>query len=101
MLGLLAEGYGVGPIARRLFISESTTKTHISKIYDKLGAGNRAQAIMKAIQAGLITPETNTAGPRNSTAKSGCHVHRDGGQQLIRSDECRMAAHPIPPNPRG
>ncbi len=57
VLGLLAEGFGVGPISRRLFISESTTKTHISKIYDKLGAGNRAQAIMKAIQAGLITPE--------------------------------------------
>jgi DNA-binding NarL/FixJ family response regulator len=59
VLGLLAEGFGVGPIARRLFISESTTKTHISKIYDKLGAGNRAQAIMKAIQAGLIQPESN------------------------------------------
>jgi len=54
VLNLLAEGLGVGPIARRLFISESTTKTHISKIYEKLGAGNRAQAIMKAIQAGLI-----------------------------------------------
>ncbi len=57
VLGLLAEGYGVGPIARRLFISESTTKTHISKIYEKLGAANRAQAIMKAIQARLISPE--------------------------------------------
>jgi DNA-binding NarL/FixJ family response regulator len=56
VLGLLAEGLGVGPIARKLFISESTAKTHISKIYEKLGAGNRAQAIMKAIQAGLIFP---------------------------------------------
>ncbi len=54
VLALLAEGLGVGPISRRLFISESTTKTHISKIYEKLGAGNRAQAIMKAIAAGLI-----------------------------------------------
>ncbi len=57
VLNLLAEGYGVGPISRRLFISESTTKTHISKIYDKLGAANRAQAIMKSIQAGLISAE--------------------------------------------
>ncbi|MGH3471726.1 MAG: response regulator transcription factor [Nocardioidaceae bacterium] len=64
VLGLLAEGYGVGPIARRLYISESTTKTHISKIYEKLGAGNRAQAIMKAIQAGLIT----TADPHDNAA---------------------------------
>ena len=54
VLNLLAEGLGVSAIARRLFISESTAKTHISKIYDKLGAGNRAQAIMSAIRAGLI-----------------------------------------------
>lgn len=54
VLNLLAEGLGVSAISRRLFISESTAKTHISKIYDKLGAGNRAQAIMSAIRAGLI-----------------------------------------------
>ncbi|MGH3497561.1 MAG: response regulator transcription factor [Nocardioidaceae bacterium] len=54
VLGLLAEGLGVSAIARRLFISESTAKTHISKIYDKLGAANRAQAIMNAIRAGLL-----------------------------------------------
>lgn len=54
VLALLAEGLGVSAIARRLFISESTAKTHISKIYDKLGAANRAQAIMCAIRAGLL-----------------------------------------------
>ena len=54
VLNLLAEGLGVSAIARRLFISESTAKTHISKIYDKLGAANRAQAIMNALRAGLI-----------------------------------------------
>jgi DNA-binding NarL/FixJ family response regulator len=37
VLGLLADGLGVAAIARKLFISESTAKTHISKIYDKLG----------------------------------------------------------------
>ncbi len=55
VLDLLAEGLGVAAIARKLYISESTAKTHISKIYDKLGAANRAQAIMSAIRAGLIT----------------------------------------------
>ena len=40
MLGLLAEGLGVAAIARQLFVSESTAKTHISKIYEKLGAAN-------------------------------------------------------------
>jgi DNA-binding NarL/FixJ family response regulator len=54
VLDLLAEGLGVAAIARKLYISESTAKTHISKIYDKLGAANRAQAIMNAIRAGLL-----------------------------------------------
>ncbi|MEO8329319.1 MAG: response regulator transcription factor, partial [Candidatus Nanopelagicales bacterium] len=54
VLGLLADGLGVAQISRRLFISESTTKTHISKLYEKLGAGNRAQAIMAALRLGLI-----------------------------------------------
>jgi DNA-binding NarL/FixJ family response regulator len=55
VLALLAKGLGVSGIARQLFISESTTKTHISKLYEKLGAANRAQAIMAAVRAGLVT----------------------------------------------
>lgn len=54
VLELLGEGFGVSQIARRLHIGESTTKTHIAKIYSKLGAGNRAQAIMAAIRLGLL-----------------------------------------------
>lgn len=54
VLDLLAEGLGVAGIARKLYISESTTKTHVSKLYDKLGAANRAQAIMAAVRAGLL-----------------------------------------------
>ncbi|MBD0292812.1 MAG: response regulator transcription factor [Jiangellaceae bacterium] len=54
VLDLLAEGLGVSSISRKLYISESTTKTHVSKLYDKLGAANRAQAIMAAVRAGLL-----------------------------------------------
>jgi len=54
VLDLLADGLGVAQISRQLFISESTTKTHISKLYDKLGAGNRAQALMTALKLGLL-----------------------------------------------
>ena len=54
VLRLLADGLGVAAISRQLFVSESTTKTHISKIYEKLGAANRAQAIMSALRLGLI-----------------------------------------------
>jgi DNA-binding NarL/FixJ family response regulator len=55
VLKLLSDGLGVAAIARTLFVSESTAKTHISKIYEKLGAGNRAQAIMNAIRAGVLS----------------------------------------------
>ncbi|MGH8970142.1 MAG: response regulator transcription factor [Actinomycetes bacterium] len=54
VLGLLADGLGVAAISKRLYISESTTKTHISKVYEKLGAANRAQALMTAMRLGLI-----------------------------------------------
>jgi DNA-binding NarL/FixJ family response regulator len=56
VLDLLAEGLGVAAISRRLFISESTTKTHVAKIYTKLGAANRAQALMTASREGLLPP---------------------------------------------
>jgi DNA-binding NarL/FixJ family response regulator len=54
VLALLADGLGVAQIAKRLYISESTAKTHISKLYEKLGANNRAQALMTAMRLGLI-----------------------------------------------
>jgi DNA-binding NarL/FixJ family response regulator len=55
VLALLAEGLGVAAISKGLFVSESTAKTHISKIYEKLGAANRAQAIMNAVRSGLLS----------------------------------------------
>ena len=43
-----------GEIARRLYLSESTAKTHITHIYQKLGAANRAQALVTAMRLGLL-----------------------------------------------
>lgn len=54
VLKLLADGMSVAHIAKHLFVSESTAKTHISKLYEKLGAGNRAQALMTALRLGLL-----------------------------------------------
>jgi DNA-binding NarL/FixJ family response regulator len=54
VLGLLADGLGVAGISAQLHISESTTKTHVTNIYAKLGASNRAQALMTALREGLI-----------------------------------------------
>lgn len=54
VLLLLADGLGTGEIASRLYLSESTAKTHITHIYQKLGAANRAQALVTAMRMGLL-----------------------------------------------
>jgi DNA-binding NarL/FixJ family response regulator len=50
----LADGVSVAVLAKRLYISPSTAKTHMSKLYEKLGAQNRTQAIMNAVRLGLV-----------------------------------------------
>lgn len=54
VLTLLADGLGTGEIASSLYMSESTAKTHITHIYQKLGAANRAQALVTAMRLGLL-----------------------------------------------
>jgi DNA-binding NarL/FixJ family response regulator len=54
VLGLLRDGMSVPAISRRMFISQSTAKTYVARVYDKLGASNRAQALMTAVRRGLI-----------------------------------------------
>ncbi|MCW2793906.1 MAG: devR 2 [Nocardioides sp.] len=55
VLVLLADGLAATTIAERLFMSESTAKTHIARIYQKLGVGNRAQALVTAMRIGLLS----------------------------------------------
>lgn len=56
ILQLLAAGMSVAMVARELYISPSTAKTHMSKLYDKLDAANRTQAVMNAVRLGLLSP---------------------------------------------
>jgi DNA-binding NarL/FixJ family response regulator len=55
VLVLLADGLGAGGIAQKLYLSESTAKSHIARIYQKLGANNRAQALVTAMRIGLLS----------------------------------------------
>lgn len=57
VLELLARGLAVSVVAKQLYLSESTVKTHIKRIYDKLGARTRAGAVMAAVRIGLVRPE--------------------------------------------
>ncbi|HBF75526.1 MAG TPA: DNA-binding response regulator [Lactobacillus sp.] len=50
----VAEGYHSKEIAADIGVSERTVKSHLTSIYNKLGAFSRAEAVAKALQLGLI-----------------------------------------------
>ncbi len=54
ILGLIAAGLSNREIAGRLFVSENTVKTHSSRLFDKLGAKRRTQAVQLGKEARLI-----------------------------------------------
>jgi DNA-binding NarL/FixJ family response regulator len=62
VLQALAEGASVAQVGKRLYMSTSTVKTHIGKIYDKLGVHNRAGAVMAAVRLGLISSGEGRSG---------------------------------------
>ena len=56
VLVLIGRGHSNGEIAAALVVSAATVKTHIGHVFAKLGARDRAQAVIAAYEAGLIRP---------------------------------------------
>jgi len=54
ILEAMAAGLSNREIAERLFVSENTVKTHAGRVFDKLAAKRRTQAVQLAKEAGLI-----------------------------------------------
>jgi two-component system, NarL family, response regulator LiaR len=54
ILELIAQGLSNREIAEKLFVSESTVKTHSSHVFDKLGARRRTQAVQLGKEFGLL-----------------------------------------------
>lgn len=54
VLGLVADGLSNREMADRLCISENTVKTHCSRVFDKLGAGRRTEAVKVARDLRLL-----------------------------------------------
>jgi DNA-binding CsgD family transcriptional regulator len=54
ILEAMAAGFSNREIAERLFVSENTVKTHTARLFDKLSARRRTQAVQRAKEARLI-----------------------------------------------
>ena len=54
ILSMTAAGQTAADIGRRLFLSPATVKTHLQRIYQKLGVSDRAAAVAAAMRAGLL-----------------------------------------------
>ena len=67
VLRMLHTGASVPRIAEAMVVAESTIKTYLSRLYDKLGVNNRAEALAVATRAGLI-PDQPVSGGRGRSS---------------------------------
>jgi DNA-binding NarL/FixJ family response regulator len=56
VLTLIGRGCTNAEIAGQLFLGEATVKTHVNRIFSKLGVRDRAQAVVAAYEGGLVMP---------------------------------------------
>lgn len=63
VLKLLTEGITYKGVADKLVISETTVKTHVNNIFQKLQVNDRTQAVLYALRYGLVEPSTGSPAP--------------------------------------
>lgn len=55
VLNRIARGQSIPAIAAELYVAPSTVKTHVQRLYEKLGVGDRAAAVAEAMRQGLLS----------------------------------------------
>lgn len=96
VLRLLHDGLSVPAIAMQMFISQSTTKTYVARLYEKLGAASRAQALMAAMHHGLIEYH----GDLSSQSGAKCQGGRASADQGLGMTHSLALVGPNPANAR-
>ncbi|GLP73005.1 DNA-binding response regulator [Mycobacterium antarcticum] len=54
VLGHIASGQTIPAMAKQMFLAPSTVKTHVQRLYEKLGVGDRGAAVAEAMRRGLL-----------------------------------------------
>ena len=54
VLGYIAGGQTIPAMAKKMFLAPSTVKTHVQRLYEKLGVGDRGAAVAEAMRRGLL-----------------------------------------------
>jgi two-component system nitrate/nitrite response regulator NarL len=54
VLGYIAGGQSIPAMAKKMFLAPSTVKTHVQRLYEKLGVGDRGSVVAEAMRRGLL-----------------------------------------------
>ena len=109
VLELLVRGLSNAEIGERLLVGEATVRTHVGRIFQKLGLRDRVQAVVYGYEAGIVrrADDTRTRGAHPLAAvlarrPPGDRRRRSGGRRGIRAGRLRPGARaPARPGRRG